>query len=189
MDSTLYKDIAKYKNSKDPVLGNLRLVVHFAKKYQGMGLSLEDLIQEGVIGLCRARDLYKESKGKFSTYASTWIKATIRAALNEKGRTIRIPSHKAANSENHIATQKINTNYNGSYEPSIDIDHKADFNDHQTEILLQMLKPKQARIVRMKFGIGCNEMKTTEIAVALGMSVQAVNGNLRNALKKMNTLK
>ena len=110
MDSTLYKDIAKYKNSKDPVLGNLRLVVHFAKKYQGMGLSLEDLIQEGVIGLCRARDLYKESKGKFSTYASTWIKATIRAALNEKGRTIRIPSHKAANSENHIATQKINTN-------------------------------------------------------------------------------
>jgi RNA polymerase sigma factor (sigma-70 family) len=189
MDTNLYKEIAKYKNSTDPVLSNLRLVVHFAKKYQGMGLSLEDLIQEGTIGLCRARDLYKESKGKFSTYASTWIKATIRAALNEKGRTIRIPSHKAANSENHVQTQKINVNYNGSYQPSIDAEHQANFTEHQAEILLQMLKPKQARIIRMKFGIGCNEMKTTEIAAALGMSVQAVNGNLRNALKKMNTLK
>ena len=52
-----------------------------------------------------------------------------------------------------------------------------------------MLKPTQAKIVRMKFGIGYDEMKTVEIAETLGMSVQAVNGNLRNALKKMNTLK
>ena len=69
MDKTLYKEIAKYQNSKDPVLGNLKLVVHFAKKYQGMGLPLEDLIQEGMIGLCRAKDKYKSNKGKFSTYA------------------------------------------------------------------------------------------------------------------------
>jgi len=154
-----------------------------------MGLPLEDLIQEGMVGLCRARDKYKSSKGKFSTYASTWIKATIRAALNEKGRMIRIPSHKAANSDNHVPTQKLNTNYNGSYQPSIDLDHQHQHTDHEAEILLQMLKPKQAKIVRMKFGIGCEEMKTIEIAEALAMSVQAVNGNLRNALKKMNNLK
>jgi RNA polymerase sigma factor (sigma-70 family) len=189
MDKTLYKEIAKYQNSKDPVLGNLKLVVHFAKKYQGMGLPLEDLIQEGMIGLCRARDKYNVNKGKFSTYASTWIKATIRAALNEKGRMIRIPSHKAANSDNHVPTQKLNSNYNGSTQPSIDLDYQHKHTDHEAEILLQMLKPTQAKIVRMKFGIGYDEMKTVEIAETLGMSVQAVNGNLRNALKKMNTLK
>ena len=48
MNTLLYKDIAKNINSADPVLSNMRLVVHLAKKYQGMGLSLEDLIHEGL---------------------------------------------------------------------------------------------------------------------------------------------
>lgn len=189
MNKTLYKDIAKYKNSKDPVLGNLRLVVYLAKKYQGMGLLLEDLIQEGIFGLCRANELYDPIKGKFSSYAGTWIKATIRKALNEKSRTIRIPSHKALNTDAHVKTQKLNINYNGSYVPSIDLDHEHDYREHQAEILLKVLKPKQARIVRMKFGIGCYEMKTVEIAKALGLTVQAINSNLRNGLKKMNQVK
>jgi len=189
MNKTLYKDIAKHKDSKDPILGNLRLVVHLAKKYQGMGITLEDLVQEGVFGLCRANELYDPSKGKFSSYAGTWIKATIRKALNEKSRTIRIPSHKALSTDEHVKTQKLNTNYNGTYAPQIDRDHEHDHREHQAEILLKVLKPKQERIIRMKFGIGCDEMKTVEIAKTLGLTVQAVNSNLRNGLKKMNTLK
>ncbi len=189
MNNILYKDIAKHKDSKDPILGNLRLVVHLAKTYQGMGVPLEDLIQEGVLGLCRANELYDSSKGKFSSYAGMWIKATIRKALNEKSRLIRIPSHKALNTDEHVKTQKLNTNYNGTYAPQIDRDHEHNHKEHQAEILLKVLKPKQARIVRMKFGIGCHEMKTVEIAKALGLTVQAVNSNLRNGLKKMNQVK
>ena len=71
----------------------------------------------------------------------------------------------------------------------IDKDHRDQHSDHEAEILLKMLKPKQARIVRMKFGIGCDEKKTTEIAQELGLTVQAVNSNLRNGLKKMNNVK
>jgi RNA polymerase primary sigma factor len=73
---------------------NLRLVVNIARSYVGKGLGLEDLIAEGNLGLLRAVEGFDPSLGtRFSTYATYWIKQSIRGALDNTAKTIRLPVH------------------------------------------------------------------------------------------------
>ena len=73
---------------------NLRLVISVAKRYRGMGLPFEDLIQEGNLGLLRAVQRFDPELGhRFSTYATWWIRQAVSRALADKGRTIRLPVH------------------------------------------------------------------------------------------------
>ena len=82
------------KRAKERLMaGNLRLVVSVCKKKMGSGLELQDMVQEGSLGLSRAAEKFDATRGyKFSTYAYWWIRQGLNRAISQQSRTIRIPS-------------------------------------------------------------------------------------------------
>lgn len=85
------------KNAKDElVMSNIKFVAAFSKKFSGLGLSQEELFEEGLIGLCQAVEHFNPNKGaRLTTYASFWIRNAILDAINESGVRIRLSGDKA----------------------------------------------------------------------------------------------
>jgi RNA polymerase primary sigma factor len=89
---------------------NLRLVLSQARRYQGHGLPLEDLVQEGMLGLIRAVEKFDWRRGfKFSTYGTLWIRQAIQRGLQNSGRTIRLPVHVA---QRQVKVRKVEAELN-----------------------------------------------------------------------------
>ena len=80
---------------------NVRLVLSNARRYQGLGLSMQDLVQEAMLGLIRAAEKFDWRRGyKFSTYATLWIRQAIQRGLDNTGRAVRVPAHVAQRQRN-----------------------------------------------------------------------------------------
>jgi RNA polymerase primary sigma factor len=102
------------------VNSNLRLVVSVARHYVGQGLQLEDLVQEGMLGLIRAAEKFDHRKGfRFSTYATIWIRQALQRGLDNTGRTIRLPANVAQRARRVARVERELTAEHGE-EPTIE---------------------------------------------------------------------
>lgn len=120
------------------VNANLRFVVSVAKQYQNYGLTLEDLIEEGNLGLIRAAQRFDETKGfKFISYAVWWIRQRIMSAIANNARLVRIPQNR---NEQLLAVKKIKTNLEQELERPPTLDELSEAADVPKEII-QMILP------------------------------------------------
>lgn len=185
--------------SRDELISsNLRFVVQVARQYQGMGLELEDLIGFGNVGLFEAAERFDPTrKIKFITFAVWYIRAEITKALNDFGRTVRIPSHRTATEEYSTISTQTTIGEGDDAETYADRflaadedlsrQDQRDLNDAIAAALAQ-LKPKQREAVALFYGIGVEYPSCMEdIAEKLGVSnerarqlVRAGEEGLRN---------
>ena len=222
------------------ILANTRLVISLAKRYQGRGLPLADLIQEGNLGLMKAVDRFDPERGvRLSTYASWWIRQSISRAIGKAGRTIRLPLNQGQRWGKIIRAVESLTQ-EGGYEPTDDevaeatglsasqvrqtldavrdpipIEELADEDENRSwgdvvadddavmpeeaaartllaetiERLLASLPPKEALILRLRYGLQDGEPRTmVQIGRMMGYSRERVRQLQRKALGQLRAM-
>ena len=186
------------KSRNKLIESNLRFVVQVAKQYQGMGVPFEDLIAFGNIGLFEAVERFDISKNvKFVTFAVWYIRAELNKALNETGRTVRVPSHKTQTEVQHIKSihapvgdDDDSETYADRYLEADNIKSDREIQDMQNDLksVISKLKPKQASALTMFYGIGidfprCMEQIAEELKVTGERARQLVRQAEKDIIK------
>ena len=170
------------------VNANLRFTIMIAKKYQGKGLPLEDLISEGNIGLINAAKNFEVEKGyRFITYAVWWIRQAITKAIHEKGRIIRLPYNKGVNVMRIEKTRQLISN-SAKRKDSDEIREVAAFLDmplEEVEMLIQLSKDSvYLEDPTSKHGAALTLKDHLEDEYAVSPADQAINSVLSEDLEK-----
>ena len=190
-------DALKKGETEKVINANLKLVVSIAKGYQGLGLSLEDLIQEGNIGLCMATQMYDASRGTlFSTCALQWIVKYITIALTDKSRGVRLPKYMVKDAA-YLAISfdaPLGHDDDGNEKTLLDTfasdfrtDKFADIDAIKQKInaLLKGLDEREREIVCGLFGIGCAEQSSYTLAKRFSITEERVRQIKLSSLQKM----
>jgi RNA polymerase primary sigma factor len=187
------------------VLHNLKFVVLLANKFIGMGINIDDLIQEGNSGLIEAAKRFTPDKDtKFITYAQFWIRKYLNESIVEHGRTVRIPH----NQEYEIYKEKVKGDYDRNL-TNVEIDKPInedgyftigdmllteDFVDpfekeeqnSQLKFFLEQLTPEEVQIIKLFYGIEeTKSLSTREVSKIVGIDEVKVNRILKIARHKM----
>ncbi|CAI0433369.1 unnamed protein product [Linum tenue] len=159
---TLRRRLNRGTICKDKMIkSNIRLVISIAKNYQGSGMSLQDLVQEGCRGLVRGAEKFDASKGfKFSTYAHWWIKQAVRKSLSDQSRTIRLPFHMVEASYKVKEARRVLYSENGRQPNNEEVAEAAGLSMKRLEAVL--LTPKAPRSLDQKMGVNM-DLKPSEV--------------------------
>ena len=215
---------------------NLRFVVSVAKQYQNQGLALNDLIDEGNLGLIKAAQKFDETRGfKFISYAVWWIRQSILQAISEQSRIVRMPLNQVG-FQSKLAKAVVNFEQANERRPSVQeladiletdegkvrealgtngkkVSVDAPFQDDDAnslidimtdedapttdnnmereslskdlEAALSTLSEREQQVLKMLFGIGCNEMTAEEVANSLSLTRERVRQIKERALRRL----
>ena len=218
------------------VRANLRFVVSVAKQYQNQGLSLNDLVNEGNIGLVKAAQKFDETRGfKFISYAVWWIRQSILQAISEQSRIVRMPLNQVG-FQSKLSKAIVNFEQENERRPSVQeladiletdeekvrealgtngkkVSVDAPFQDEESGSLIDnmtdetapatdnkmereslskdldaalgTLSDRERQVLKMLFGIGCNEMTADEGANTLSLTRERVRQIKERALKRL----
>ena len=215
---------------------NLRFVVSVAKQYQNQGLALNDLIDEGNLGLIKAAKKFDERRGfKFISYAVWWIRQSILQAISEQSRIVRMPLNQVG-FQSKLAKAIVNFEQENERRPSVQeladiletdeakvqealgtngkkVSVDAPFQDDDSNSLIDImtdesapttdnnmekeslsadlnaalgtLSEREQTVLKMLFGIGCNEMTAEEVANSLNLTRERVRQIKERALRRL----
>lgn len=177
-------------NSKNKLIkSNLKYVVQVSKKYQGMGIDLDDLISFGSIGLVISIDRFDLNNDvKFITFAIYYVRAEIKKSLNDLSRLVRIPSHKTKVDNKYFKTYNISLSDDENINMCDKIQYDTQIEENSLNIdinrSLNYLPDKQRDVIKMYYGIDYNKPKTMdEIALELNISNERVRQLIRRGEK------
>lgn len=187
-----FADQAKAKN--DFISANLRLVISIARRYAkfGITLSLDDLIQEGNIGLVRAAERFDIERGvKFSTYATWWIRHNIRRALDDKNMVIRTPAHISGRI---YKIGKEEAKYYAKHGKQISINEIAEKTDIKPEKIKTILASRNRKVLSLDVPVGSgsdnnyvdmlsDDVSRSQFSI---LASNRKNGDVRNMLSCLN---